>query len=113
MNSITTLITKVRLAIIFSRFPQKLTANGLRDLLEVAVKSGRRCAHDMVHCASYLNTSEGAKTFHLRAHTWSKMFYPGDSTKSYWTAYHNRIMKNDNEISRLKRLLKTADTESS
>jgi hypothetical protein len=115
MNSIITLITKIRLAFIFSRFPQKLSFNSLADLLEVAVKSARRCAHDMIHCVSYMSIEDNneRRTIHLRSHSWSKMFYPADSTKSYRTSYHSRIMKNDNEICRLKRLLKTADTETS
>ncbi|MEG0868723.1 MAG: hypothetical protein RSD49_17510 [Hafnia sp.] len=98
-------LIKLKLAYQLRHLTDDLSTDHLADLLEIAIKSGRRCAHDMAHCESYMDTNVMSSKIGRQACAWRNVFYSSQETKSYLNKHHRRIMKNSVEISRLTRLL--------
>ena len=80
-----------------------------RELYELIVKAGRRCAHDLAHCADLipteLNTDLGSKFFHERAKMWLDVFYMEDG-KNYRHKLHHIINDYENLVDKYRELVK-------
>ena len=82
---------------------------------EILLKSARRCAHDLDHCASDIywcamrkdeqNASDQADFYHHRANEWRKLFYPDDGVKSYRIQIEADLERLRNTMSKYKTLL--------
>lgn len=64
-----------------------------KEMLELAIKAGRRMAHDYQHMVNELlrNNVLSADLFQDRAKHWESIFYPEDGLKDYRTKLHLRI----------------------
>jgi hypothetical protein len=79
-----------RLATMLDPTPERIE----RELFELTVKAGRRCAHDFEHCSEdigrvspYMTSSE----WNARAREWLRIFYPGGGPKDYRARLHYEI----------------------
>lgn len=74
-------------------------------LLELVIRSARRCAHDLDHAASLLFMSqpprELAEALHSRAQHWRQVFYPLNGPKDYRDRLNAEI---DGLTARIKQL---------
>lgn len=71
-----------RLATWLDPTPERLS----RDLYDLVLKSARRCAHDLDHCASDIGVSSPYMTaaqWHDHARVWLRVFYPDGGPKDY------------------------------
>ena len=83
-----------RLALWLDPVPERVN----REQLELVVKAGRRCAHDLAHAASDVVYSpypkdERSKFWAERARHWEEVFYPGDDGKNYRSRLHREIAR--------------------
>lgn len=76
-----------RLALWLDPTPERIQ----HEQIELIVKAGRRCAHDLMHAASYIAAEEEQGLFHDQAHYWLTVFYPGGDGKDYRTRLHHEI----------------------
>jgi len=78
-----------------------------KDLLELAIKSGRRVLHDLDHVISDLPTDHPfKKDYRERAKMWHTVFYPDNGMKNYLTEMHYQIRRLEVELSVAKDKLK-------
>lgn len=96
---------KLKLAYQLRQLTDDLSADHLADLLEIAIKAGRRCTHDMDHCVSYLKADAARSHAQAQSTAWRNVFYSSQEYKMYLNKHHRQIMAHDTEISRLTRLL--------
>ncbi len=79
-----------------------------RELLELMVKAGRRCAHDLAHAVSLIGMREPprelAVEFHRRAQQWREVFYPDDGPKNYRARLHAEIERLQDRVDELEKL---------
>lgn len=96
---------KLKLAYQLRQLTDDLRKDHLADLLEIAIKAGRRCTHDMAHCVSYLESDAVRSHAQAQSSAWRNVFYSSQENKMYLNKHHRQIMTHDMEISRLTRLL--------
>lgn len=72
----------------------------MRELLEIAVKSGRRCAYDLKHSIGH-NSPEFEKILSDRADHWLTIFNSAQDMKNYRIRMHRSIEKLEDEVERL------------
>lgn len=74
----------------------------MNELLDLMIKSGRRCAYDLQHSVDLLSTPSLSAEFipllQTRANHWKSVFNPANGPKDYQSKLHSRI-------ERLERLL--------
>lgn len=78
----------------------------MQELLELMIKSGRRCAYDLSHAASDLSFKhpEKADMYGCRANMWLTIFDPAKGGKDYRSSMHREIFQLECEVKRLKDL---------
>lgn len=70
-----------------------------RDLFDLTVKSARRCAHDLQHCAGDVwfaskrpeQATEQSEMWHARSEEWLSIFYPIGGQKDYYATLCIRV----------------------
>lgn len=77
-----------------------------REIYELIVKAGRRCAYDLAHAAGEIDDREMSKHFHARSHMWLDVFYMEDGGKQYRHKLHHIISMQDMVINRYRELAK-------
>jgi len=75
-----------------------------RELMELVVKAGRRCAYDLAHAADSLSDSGQRDIFRARAQHWLGIFNPANGPKDYRHRLHQELVMQDFRIERLKAL---------
>lgn len=87
----------------------------LREQLQLAIKAGRRCAHDLDHAADLMGlptmAAEYSKQYRERAGMWAAIFYADGGIKDYRHRLHHDIWKLEREIDRLKEACEAADID--
>lgn len=77
-----------------------------KELLELAIKSGRRLMHDFSHMLNDVPPScIWKQEYEERAKIWHDIFYPDNGIKNYRAELHKNIRDLNSEISRLQNLL--------
>lgn len=79
-----------------------------KEQVELITKAGRRCAHDLLHAASFIYLEPEHTEFRERAHMWLECFYPGRDGKNYRQRLHQQIAERDTYIEKLEALLAEA-----
>lgn len=87
-----------------------------RELFELIIKAGRRCAHDLEHAATdvLLASSDRKKAsdlWHERAKMWQKIFYADGGPKDYRHRLHSDIFILEEKVRALRKQLLTAGIE--
>lgn len=80
----------------------------LKELLELTIKAGRRCAHDLKHATHeiYRNgDNEMYELFRNRADYWKTVFYPEDGPKNYRAGLHHEISDLEYKVEKLRQQL--------
>jgi hypothetical protein len=80
-----------------------------RELMELVIKAGRRCAYDLKHAANAMPLNDdmfGHKFYHQRADMWLKVFDPVDMGKNYKHELHHVIYAQDYVIEKYRELVK-------
>ncbi|MDS1141764.1 hypothetical protein RE432_15085 [Pusillimonas sp. SM2304] len=75
-----------------------------RELMELIVKAGRRCAYDLAHAADWLPDPGSQATYRARAKMWINIFDPANGPKDYRHRLHQEIFMLERRIERLKAL---------
>lgn len=74
-----------------------------RELMDVLVKAGRRCAYDLRHAADFMDSNrELQKTMYHRAAHWISVFNPGKEQKNYRQELHEIIRNREDIIEKIK-----------
>ncbi len=77
-----------------------------KEMLELAIKSGRRLMHDFKHMLNEVpDSSMFKKEFEERGKMWHDIFYPDNGMKNYRSRLHQTIMDLEFELERAKKLL--------
>ena len=77
-----------------------------REMLELAIKAGRRLMHDFNHMLSEVpDDNEWKKEYRERGAHWQSVFYPDDGMKNYRTRLHQEIMNLNHQLARAHKLL--------
>ncbi|MFK4705933.1 hypothetical protein ABIC83_002772 [Roseateles asaccharophilus] len=76
----------------------------LHETLELTVKAGRRCAHDLDHAADEIRDAEQREFFRQRARMWLAIFYPDKGPKNYRAELHLTISRLEGQVARLRSL---------
>ena len=74
------------------------------ELLELIVKAGRRCAHDLTHAVDSIPDPVLRTAMRNRAEMWHAIFYPDNGPKDYRSQLHRDISRLEGQVARLKRL---------
>ena len=77
-----------------------------QEMLDLAIKAGRRASYDLRHAVSHIDSPEWANLFYDRAQMWLDIFDLDSGIKDYRHTLHKKIDKLESENNRLKRLLK-------
>ena len=78
-----------------------------KEMLELAIKSGRRLMHDFDHLLRELPKDHFFREdYEERAKMWHTVFYPDNGMKDYLTELHMTIRRLDIELSVAKDKLK-------
>lgn len=82
----------------------------LVELLEIAMKSGRRCAYDLNHAAGIISlygddTTHYSRAFHSRADHYKTMFNSAQDMKNYRINLHKDIDKLERRVETLERCI--------
>lgn len=88
--------------------------NDTVETLELTVRSARRCAYDLKHCADSLTVRGGrdkemAAIFSERAEFFVKLFQSGNSMKDYRHRLHNQIAELEAKVQTQRKLLAEHD----
>lgn len=75
-----------------------------RELLELVVKAGRRCAYDLWHAAYQFPDRINRELYGSRAGMWLGIFNPANGLKDYRHQLHRDIATLEMEIRRLQKL---------
>ena len=75
-----------------------------KELLELMVKAGRRCAYDLRHAADHISDKELAEIFSDSADYWLTIFNPAQGPKDYRTRMHHEIYTLEMLVNRLSNL---------
>lgn len=81
-----------------------------REMFELIVKAGRRCAHDLAHCSSDVlyaanrpeHSVEQSRMWHAQARHWETIFYTENGAKDYHAKLAMRVDKAERTIERLR-----------
>lgn len=73
-----------------------------RELNDLLVKSGRRCAYDLRHAADLIVDGEMSKMFYERSQYWLGIFNPGNDQKNYRHRLYNTIEELELRIAKLQ-----------
>lgn len=76
----------------------------MAELLELTVEAGRRCTHDLEHCAQDGDTKEHRELWYDRVRVWHSVFYPGMDGKNYRTRLFYSISELEHTIEKLVHL---------
>lgn len=78
----------------------------MQEELELMVKAGRRCMHDLDHAACDLSVYNRAAStlWSERAALWRGVFYPGRDQKNYRSRLHSEIDRLADELARMRKL---------
>lgn len=84
--------------------------NDTIETLELTIRSARRCAYDLRHCADYVARPRGidvemVKMFSERANHYVALFQSGNSMKDYRHRLHHVIDEHERTIETLRALL--------
>lgn len=92
----------------YLREPQPRPAEMQSELLELMVKAGRRCAHDLAHAASLIGMQEPPRELvdelNRRAEEWRAVFYPDGGPKNYRARLHDKIEQLQDRVDELEKL---------
>lgn len=75
----------------------------LRETLELVVKAGRRCTHDLAHAVDCISDKTEQQMFQERVAVWHAVFYQDGGPKDYRHRLHQDISRLECEVKRLKR----------
>lgn len=78
-----------------------------RELFELTVKAGRRCAHDLAHAIDSDPDADNRKFMRQRLDVWRIIFYPDNGPKNYRARIHQTIHDQESTIETLRKLLKS------
>jgi hypothetical protein len=77
-----------------------------KEMLELAIKAGRRLMHDFDHAINEIPEDNRFRhVFLSRAEHWRTIFYPDNGIKNYRNSLHQEIDNLERELMRLKKLL--------
>ncbi len=77
-----------------------------REMLELAIKAGRRMMHDFDHMLNEVpDDNEWKKEYRERGRHWRSIFYPDDGMKNYRSELHKEIARLGNRLSVAHKLL--------
>ena len=79
-----------------------------RELLELMIKVGRRCAHDLAHAADDIKDPKWHKIYRERSDAYLAIFYPDSGPKNYRAKLHEEIDKLECILNTLCRLTETS-----
>lgn len=87
----------------------------LRQLLDIHIKAGRRCAYDLDHASGCIPYKEndmfGQEFWHERSKYWISVFNPGNDGKNYQSMLHNQMDKLERRIEELEEFIKEKGLE--
>jgi hypothetical protein len=78
-----------------------------KEMLELAIKAGRRAVHDFDHLLNEAKLDPTIREeFQQRVTMWKEIFYPDKGPKNYRSTLHQEIINLQFRLSRAHQLLK-------